>query len=36
MAKKMIFSILFNNQIGSTLTDIQDEIVTILAEHEFK
>ncbi|TXL63360.1 D-alanyl-D-alanine carboxypeptidase/D-alanyl-D-alanine-endopeptidase [Cerasibacillus terrae] len=34
--EKMIFSILFNNQIGSTLTDIQDEIVTILAEHEFK
>lgn len=33
--EKLIFSILINNQIGSSLTDIQDDIATVLAKHKF-
>lgn len=34
--EKLIFSILMNNYLGSDITDIQDEILTFLAEYEFK
>lgn len=32
--KKLIFSIMINNYLGSSVTDIEDEIATALAEHE--
>lgn len=34
--EKLVFSILINNYLGDDITFIQDEIVTLLAEHEFK
>lgn len=34
--EELIFSILINNYLGNDVTFIEDTIVTILAEHEFK
>lgn len=34
--EELIFSILINNYLGNDVTSIEDAIVTLLAEHEFK
>ena len=34
--EKLIFSILINNYLGNDVTNIEDAIVTLLAEYEFK
>lgn len=34
--EKLIFSIMINNYLGSSITSIEDEIATVLAEHEFR